>query len=594
MSVSSNVASIRHWLNIENVEAIIIPSTDPHNSEYTPEHWKAREWATGFNGSAGTAVITKNSAALWTDSRYFIQAAHQLADTPFTLMKEGVEGTPTILEWLESELHAGDTVAFVGEMVSIAQFEEWTATEKLNLQSVEDPFDYLWNDRPATECQPMRIHFEHLAGESVASKLSRIREACGMTEGTYLLMNDLSEIAWTLNLRGADVAYNPVFLSYLLIYAKGAILFVDKRKLTPEVSEYLKETGVKVRDYNGLRTFIADHNDRDQYYMLPQTISYDVVHYAERLGVDYDIIECPVEAIRMIKNPAEQEGFRRAMVNDGVAMVKFLRWLEDNVPSGKITELDAEAKLNALRQEHPEFRGFSFAPIMGYAANGAIVHREASPEDNSTLLPKGLLLCDSGAHYRSGTTDITRTIALGDTTQEERKAYTLVLKGHIALAKCCFPEGTTGIQLDLAARYAMWQHGYDFGHGTGHGVGSRLCVHEGPHQIRKNVRPSTLIPFKAGMTITNEPGIYVEDKFGIRIENLLLTIEKEQNAFGKFLAFETLTLCPIDVRPIDFSLLTAEEKAWLNNYHDSVRTALMPLLNDVADQKWLEKATEKI
>ena len=594
MSVSSNVASIRHWLNIENVEAIIIPSTDPHNSEYTPEHWKVREWATGFNGSAGTAVITKNSAALWTDSRYFIQAAHQLADTPFTLMKEGVEGTPTILEWLESELHAGDTVAFVGEMVSIAQFEEWTATEKLNLQSVEDPFDYLWNDRPATECQPMRIHFEHLAGESVASKLSRIREACNMTEGTYLLMNDLSEIAWTLNLRGADVAYNPVFLSYLLIYAKGAILFVDKRKLTPEVSEYLKETGVKVRDYNGLRTFIADHNDRDQYYMLPQTISYDVVHYAERLGVDYDIIECPVEAIRMIKNPAEQEGFRRAMVNDGAAMVKFLRWLDENVPSGKITELDAEAKLNALRQEHPEFRGFSFAPIMGYAANGAIVHREASPEDNSTLLPKGLLLCDSGAHYRSGTTDITRTIALGEVTAEERKAYTLVLKGHIALAKCCFPEGTTGIQLDLAARYAMWQHSYDFGHGTGHGVGSRLCVHEGPHQIRKNVRPSTLIPFKAGMTITNEPGIYVEDKFGIRIENLLLTIEKEQNAFGKFLAFETLTLCPIDVRPIDFALFTAEEKAWLNNYHDSVRTALMPLLNDAADQKWLEKATEKI
>ena len=594
MSVSSNVASIRHWLNIENVEAIIIPSTDPHNSEYTPEHWKAREWVTGFNGSAGTAVITKNSAALWTDSRYFIQAAHQLADTPFTLMKEGVEGTPTILEWLESELHAGDTVAFVGEMVSIAQFEEWTATEKLNLQSVEDPFDYLWNDRPATECQPMRIHFEHLAGESVASKLSRIREACNMTEGTYLLMNDLSEIAWTLNLRGADVAYNPVFLSYLLIYAKGAILFVDKRKLTPEVSEYLKETGVKVRDYNGLRTFIADHNDRDQYYMLPQTISYDVVHYAERLGVDYDIIECPVEAIRMIKNPAEQEGFRRAMVNDGVAMVKFLRWLEENVPSGKITELDAEVKLNALRQEHPEFRGFSFAPIMGYAANGAIVHREASPEDNSTLLPKGLLLCDSGAHYRSGTTDITRTIALGEVTAEERKAYTLVLKGHIALAKCCFPEGTTGIQLDLAARYAMWQHSYDFGHGTGHGVGSRLCVHEGPHQIRKNVRPSTLIPFKAGMTITNEPGIYVEDKFGIRIENLLLTIEKEQNAFGKFLAFETLTLCPIDVRPIDFALLTAEEKAWLNNYHDSVRTTLMPLLSDAADQKWLEKATEKI
>lgn len=594
MSAISNVASIRHWLNIENVDAIIIPSTDPHNSEYTPDHWKAREWATGFTGSAGTAVITKNSAALWTDSRYFIQAAQQLEDTPYTLMKEGVEGTPTIIEWLESELEKGDTVAFVGEMVSIAQFEEWTTTTKLNLQAMEDPFDYLWRERPATECQPMRIHYEHLAGESVASKLERIRQAIGQEEGNYLLMNDLSEIAWTLNLRGADVEYNPVFLSYLLVYSKSAILFVDKRKLTPEVNEYLKETGVKVRDYNGLKTFIADHNDRGQYYMLPQSISYDIVHYAERLGVDYDIIECPVESIRMIKNPAEQEGFRRAMQNDGVAMVKFLRWLEENVPSGKITELDAEAKLNALRQEHPEFRGFSFAPIVGYAANGAIVHREASPEDNSTLLPKGLLLCDSGAHYRSGTTDITRTIAIGETTAEERKAYTLVLKGHIALSKCCFPEGTTGIQLDLAARYAMWQYGYDFGHGTGHGVGSRLCVHEGPHQIRKNVRPCSLVSFKAGMTVTNEPGIYVEGKFGVRIENLLLAVEKETTPFGKFLAFEALTLCPIDVRPIDLSMLSAEEKAWLNDYHELVRTKLLPLLTDTADQKWLEKATARI
>ena len=594
MSVISNLASIRHWLNIENFQAIIIPSTDPHNSEYTPDHWKVREWATGFDGSAGTAVITKNSAALWTDSRYFIQATQQLKDTPFELMKEGVEGTPTIIEWLEQELETDDTVVFVGDMVSISQFEEWTVTEKLNLQAVEDPFDYLWNNRPAKQCQPMRIHFEHLAGESVASKLARIREVCGIVEDSYLLMNDLSEIAWTLNLRGADVDYNPVFLSYLIIYAKGAILFVDQRKLTPEVSEYLKQTEIKVRDYNGLKTFIANHNDRGQYYMLPQTISYDIVHYAERLGVDYDIIECPVEAIRMIKNPAEQEGFRRAMENDGVAMVKFLRWLEENVPGGKITELDAEAKLNALRKEHSEFRGFSFAPIMGYAANGAIVHREASAEDNSTLLPKGLLLCDSGAHYRSGTTDITRTIALGEVTAEERKAYTLVLKGHIALSKCCFPEGTTGIQLDLAARYAMWQHGYDFGHGTGHGVGSRLCVHEGPHQIRKNVRPSTLVPFKAGMTITNEPGIYVEGQFGVRIENLLLVVDKATTPFGKFYAFETLTLCPIDVKPIDFTLLNAEEKEWLNNYHALVRTKLMPLLSDAADQKWLEKATAKI
>ena len=594
MSVSSRVAQVRHWLNIENVDAIIIPSTDPHNSEYTPNRWKVREWATGFNGSAGTAVITKNAAALWTDSRYFIQAAKQLEGSSFQLMKEGVAGTPTIIEWLESELEKGDTVAFVGEMVSISQFEEWTITEKLTLQAVEDPFDYLWRERPTDESNPMRIHYEHLAGESVASKLSRIREAIGQTEGTYLLMNDLTEIAWTLNLRGNDVMFNPVFLSYLLIYASGAILFVDKRKLTPEVSEYLKETEIKVRDYSGLKTFIADHNDNGQYFMLPQTISYDIVHYAERLGVDYDIIESPVEAIRMIKNPGEQEGFRRAMVNDGVAMVKFLRWLEENVPAGAITELDAEEKLNALRAAHPEFRGLSFAPILGYAANGAIVHREATPEDNSTLLAKGLLLCDSGAHYRSGTTDITRTIALGPVTQEERTAYTLVLKGHIALSRCVFPEGTTGLQLDLAARYAMWQEGYDFGHGTGHGVGSRLCVHEGPHQIRKNVRPCSLVPFKAGMTVTNEPGIYVEGKFGVRIENLLMAVDKQQTPHGKFLGFETLTLCPIDTRPIDMTLLNEQEKQWLNDYHAQVRQQLMPVLNDVADQRWLEKATQKI
>jgi Xaa-Pro aminopeptidase len=594
MSVTARVAQIRHWLNLENLDALIIPSTDPHNSEYTPARWKVREWATGFNGSAGTAVITKNSAALWTDSRYFIQAAKQLEGTPYELMKDGVEGTPTIMEWLEGELEAEDTVVFVGEMVSISQFEEWATSEKLNIEAIEDPFDYLWSERPALANAPMRIHYEHLAGESVASKLERIRQAIDLSEGNYLIMNDLSEIAWTLNLRGADVEYNPVFLSYLLVYDKGAILFVDKRKLTPEVNEYLQKTGVKVRDYSGLKYFIADHNDNGQYYMFPQTISYDIVHYAERLGVDYDVIECPVEAIRMIKNPAEQEGFRRAMTNDGVAMVKFLRWLDENVASGTITELSAEEKLNALRMEHPEFRGFSFAPILGYAANGAIVHREATPEDNSTLLPKGLLLCDSGAHYRSGTTDITRTIALGPTTAEERKAYTLVLKGNIALSRCVFPEGTTGLQLDLAARYAMWQEGYDFGHGTGHGVGSRLCVHEGPHQIRKNVRPCTLVPFKAGMTITNEPGIYVEGKFGIRIENLLMAVEKEKTPYGHFLRFETLTLCPIDVRPIEISMLNEQEKAWLNDYHAHVRHQLMPLLDDAADQKWLEKATAKI
>ncbi|MBO5703274.1 MAG: aminopeptidase P family protein [Bacteroidaceae bacterium] len=594
MPTTSRVAAIRHWLYMEGYDAIIIPSSDPHNSEYTPDRWKIREWATGFTGSAGTAVITRYDGALWTDSRYFIQAEQQLQNSPFELMREGVEGVPSMLEWLNQKLNAKDKVAFIGEMVSIKVFEEWLENSNLEFISVEDPFDYLWTDRPQDACNPMRIHLIDRAGEGVASKLQRIRDKFEKKDTTYLMLSDLSEIAWALNLRGSDVPYNPLFLSYLIIFDEGAMLFVNKRKLTAEVSEYLAENGIKVRDYQYFRTFIAAHYDRGQYYVITSSTNYDVIQYIERLGVDYDIFDSPVEDMRMYKNPTEQEGFRKAMRSDGVVLVKTLRWLSENVGSGNITEVNVAEKIKALREQMPDFRGESFETIAGYAANGAIVHYEATPADCATLKPEGLLLLDTGAHYQSGTTDVSRTIPLGPLGTEECKAYTLVLKGHIALARCRFPEGTVGLELDLAARYAMWQEGYDFGHGTGHGVGARLCVHEGPHQIRKNVRPCTLVPFKADMTVTNEPGIYVENQFGVRIENVLLCKEHRTTPYGKFLEFETLTLCPIATEPIIKEMMTTDEIQWLNNYNAWVQTTLDTLLDDAADRAWLTQATKPI
>lgn len=594
MSVSSNVAAIRHWLNLENIDAFIIPSSDPHNSEYTPEHWKVREWATGFTGSAGVAVITKSDAAMWTDSRYFIQAEQQLANTPYKLMKEGEAGVPTLVEWLESKLDKNDRVAFVGEMVSIQQFQDWIEQSSLEFFSVEDPFGYLWRERPCDVCAPLRIHLVDRAGETVASKLERIRKAFNNEAATYLLLSDLSEIAWTLNLRGNDVPYNPFFLSYLLIYDEGCILFVDMRKMTPEVNEYLLANNIKVRDYKGLKHFIAGHKDDAQYYVLPTSVNYDLVHYCESLGVDYDVFESPISELRKVKNPTEQSGFRKAMQSDGCVLVKMMRWLDEEMKRSTVTEVDVANKILELRQAMPDFRGEAFGTIAGYGSNGAIVHYEAEPATCATLRPKGFLLLDTGAHYQSGTTDVSRTIPLGPLTDEECKVYTLVLKGHIALARCVFPEGTVGLELDLAARYAMWQEGYDFGHGTGHGVGARLCVHEGPQQIRKNVRPCTLVPFEAGMTITDEPGIYVEGKFGVRIENVLMVQPHSTTPYGSFLDFENLTLCPIATAPIVKHMMSAEDIKWVNDYNARVCAELMPLLDDAADKQWLSKATQAI
>lgn len=603
----ARVEALRRWLRGEGLNAYVVPTLDPHNSEYLPFRWQTREWLTGFTGSAGLAVVTLEKAALWTDSRYFLQAEEQLAGTGIELMREGTAGTPEPTRWIEEQLQDGDVVGFCGECMSKELFDSLFAdlSDRIAVRvSENDPFDYLWRDRPDMPRTLITLFPEAYAGLSAREKLQAVRDALPAVHGgaeRLFLMNDLSEIAWTLNLRGGDIDFNPLFLAYLLITDDKATLFVDRRKLTEEVRTYLSREGVAVDDYNAWQYVAREvrHAGRAVSVYLPASVNMaqlEAFELATEVADDVrlEVIPSPVPPLRAVKTEAEREGMRTAMLRDGAAMVQFLRWLDEEVPKGLQTEVSIDKKLTALRAEQPGFKGLSFPTIAGYAAHGAIVHYEATEETAARLEPCGLLLLDSGAHYDCGTTDITRTVALGSLTEEERRVYTLVLKGHINLARARFPEGTTGLELDLAARYGMWQRGYDFGHGTGHGVGTYLGVHEGPHQIRKNCRACTLVPFADGMTVTDEPGIYVSGRFGVRIENVLLAHEDGATDFGKFLAFETLTLCPIDLRPVEKELLTDEEIAWLNAYHDRVRAALLPLLANSADKAWLETATRHI
>lgn len=596
MEPNARVEALRQWMRKNNVDAYVIPTNDPHNSEYTADYWKCREWISGFNGSAGTAVVTLNSAALWTDSRYFLQAEEQLAGTPFRLMRDGLKDTPDISQWLEKELEVGAMVGLTACVTTLSEFTIYSENDHFNVDIFNDPFEEIWEDRPDRPVAPLRIVPLSVAGQSAKEKVKTIvaRLAEDFQDSVAYVVTDLSEIAWLLNLRGADIAYNPLFESYVLICNDVCHLFVNQEKVTEEVKEYLEEQDIVLCDYDEFFRFVRDVCLSEDYLCVTPSTT----NMAVKVAVEY-LYLCPsyIADERSRKNADEIAGFRRSMEYDGVALVRFCRWLDEKVADGSIveeTEYTIGERLSAFRAENPDFIGLSFATIAGYAAHGAIVHYEAEPETASQLRNEGLLLLDSGAQYSCGTTDITRTIALGALTEEERKVYTLVLKGHIALSRARFPEGTMGIQLDFAARSAMWQEGYDFGHGTGHGVGSCLCVHEGPQQIRKDLRAATQVPFRAGMTITNEPGIYVEGKFGVRIENVLLTISGETTSFGSFLAFETLTLCPIDTAPLALEMLDATEREWLNAYHATVRERLLPLLSDDADRQWLTEATQPI
>ena len=585
--IPSRLTALRTVLKNQGISAFIIPSTDPHLSEYVAPHWHSREWVSGFSGSAGTAVVTLEKAGIWTDSRYFLQAADQLQGTGIDLYKEMLPETPSIAQFLTAELKAGESVGIDAAVFStrgaLALSEELAAAG-IALKYIADPLATIWSDRPAIPQDPIVVHPLRYAGKAATEKLSDIRQALAAKGAEALFVSLLDEIAWTLNLRGSDVHCNPVFVAYLYIGKEETILFTDAGKVPQATADYLASIRVSVAPYSEAATMLSQLQGVKLQLDLPKTNA--AIYQAARQGCTIIDSASPICLMKSVKNEVEQEGFREAMIRDGVAMVKFLRWLKPAVEQGGQTELTIDEKLCALRAEQADYRGISFDTIAGYAAHGAIVHYEATPETDIPLEPKGLLLLDSGGQYLDGTTDLTRTIALGPTTEEERTDYTLVLKGFLALMNAEFPAGTCGTQLDVLARQAMWKRGINYLHGTGHGVGSYLCVHEGPHQIRMNHMPTLL---KAGMTVTDEPGIYKAGKHGIRTENTLLIVPAQETAFGPFFRFEPLTLCPIDKAPIEREMLTAEEIEWLNSYHRTVYEKLAPRL-DAETREWLKEA----
>lgn len=591
--IKQRLDDLREVMRREKLAAFIFPSTDAHQSEYVASHWQGREWISGFDGSAGTAVVTLDRAALWTDSRYFLAAEQQLQGTEYQLMKLRVEGTPTIGQWLIEQLADVESpeVGLDGMVNSFhdtqALVDELRKAAGITVRTNFDPLEVIWKDRPSIPVNPVEIQSLEFAGESFQSKLSRIRTALRELHADGMLVSALDDIAWTLNLRGSDVHCVPVFVSYLLIASDKVSLFVDEEKLTPAVRDYLVGNGVSLYKYNkveeGLRNY-SEYNilldgDETSYRLWKTVKCREIVSFTS-----------PIPAMKAIKNQSEIAGFRSAMLRDGVAMVKFLRWLKPAVEQGGQTEMSINEKLTSLRAEQEYFRGLSFDTIAGYQEHGAIVHYEATPQTDAVLRPEGLILIDSGAQYQDGTTDITRTIALGPVSERIKYIYTLVLKAHIQMELVKFPDGASGTQLDAVGRACLWRSGLNYLHGTGHGVGSYLSVHEGPHQIRMEWKPT---PLRSGMTVTDEPGIYLVGEFGVRIENTLLVKDYMQTEMGKFLQMESLTLCPIDTAPIDVLLLTEEEKNWLNVYHQLVFEKLSPWL-DEEDKNWLREATKSL
>lgn len=585
--ITNRLTTLRAIMIRKGISAFIVPSTDPHSGEYVPEYWETRKWISGFTGSAGTVVITLDKAGLWTDSRYFLQAEEQLEGTGIILFKERVPGTPTIANWLGQVLQPNEKVGIDGWVNTVSEAENLILELKkyrLSLITIEDPFISLWQNRPSLPSEPIFILPETYSGRSCKEKLDLINNELQKSQANALLLSSLDEIAWTLNLRGKDVHCNPVFVSYLLITPQANTLYIYPEKINQEVMAYLEHQQVQTKPYTAIEQDLKDIQGMQ--FLLPPTTNFTLY---QTIATQNDIIRqtSPVTFLKAIKNETEIAGFHKAMKRDGVAMVRFLKWLKETVRTSQETEMSIDQKLYELRAEQDEFQGISFDTIAGYQEHGAIVHYEATPETSSQLKAEGLLLLDSGAQYLDGTTDITRTIALGPVTEEQKKDYTLVLKGFIALSTAEFPHGTCGTQLDILARQYMWKDGINYGHGTGHGVGHFLNVHEGPHQIRMNYVPAPLL---LGMTITNEPGIYKAGKYGIRTENTMLVVPSRETEFGVFYKFEPLTLCPIDQEAILPEMLTTEEKAWLNQYHKNVYEALSPMLSET-EKQWLRNAT---
>lgn len=589
-TVPERIAALRGVMQQRGIAACVVPTADPHLSEYLPKHWIAREWLSGFTGSAGTLVVTADFAGLWTDSRYFSQAERQLAGSDIELMKLNVPHTPEHVAWLCERVHAGDKVACAADMLSLA-------TERsLRKRLAEHGAELVENDLPAAvwTARPPLPHasvYEHpleYAIHSRAEKLSDAREAMQQAGATHHIVSALDEIAWVLNLRGSDVEYNPVFLSHLLIDADGATLFVDADKLDATLQQALATDAISLAPYAGVDDALAKLPPGAKLLLAPGQVSAALAHAIPEHVTSIEV-PGPITAAKARKGERELEHVREAMRRDGVALVRGARWLEQSLgDGGRLTELDVDTKLRELRSQQPGFVSESFSTIAGYQANAALPHYRATLESHSELKPHGMLLIDSGAQYLGGTTDITRMWALGETTPEQRRDVTLVLKGVIALSRARFPRGASGQQLDALARAPIWSAGIDYGHGTGHGVGYCLNVHEGPQSIRPPRSAAQLEPLDVGMITSIEPGIYKPGRHGVRVENLAATVPAGEGEFGEFLAFETLTLCPIDTRLLDLSLLDATEIAWLDGYHANVREKLAPLLEDPADRAWLD------
>ena len=590
-SIKERIHALRMTFRPNNIKAFIIPSTDPHLSEYVAPYWMSREWISGFTGSAGTAVILMDKAGLWTDSRYFLQAEKELEGSGITLYKEMLPETPSITKFLCQNLKPGESVSIDGKMFSVQQVEQMKedlAPYQLQVNLFGDPLKNIWKDRPSMPDAPAFIYDVKYAGKSCGEKVAAIRTELKKKGIFALFLSSLDEIAWTLNLRGSDVHCNPVIVSYLLVTQDEVVYFISPEKITQEVNEYLQEQLVSLRKYDEAESFLNSFAG-ENILIDPKKTNY-AIYSAINPACKVVRGESPVTLLKAIRNEQEIAGIHHAMQRDGVALVKFLKWLEASVLSGKETELSVDRKLHEFRAAQPLYMGESFDTIAGYKEHGAIVHYSATEESDVTLQSKGFLLLDSGAQYLDGTTDITRTIALGELTEEEKTDYTLILKGHIALAMAKFPAGTRGAQLDVLARMPIWSHGMNFLHGTGHGVGHFLSVHEGPQSIRMNENPIVLQP---GMVTSNEPGVYKAGSHGIRTENLTLVCKDKEGMFGEYFKFETITLCPICKKGIIKEMLTAEEVKWFNDYHRTVYEKLSPSLNE-EEKKWLLEATKAI
>jgi Xaa-Pro aminopeptidase len=587
-SVREKIQALRTLMQAENIKGCIIPSTDPHISEYPPEHWKTREWISGFTGSAGTVVVTLEKAGLWTDSRYFLQAENQLKNSGIELFKMGLPETPGLFDRLASELSPGDSIGIDGFVFAASEalsLIENFSQKGLKVHTGFAPYSQLWENRSALPDHPAFILPERFSGKSCREKIREVTEILKKNNADMTILSALDMIAWLFNIRGNDVAYNPVCLSYAVVSEKETVLFIRPEKLTEETANYLHEQGVIFAGYEKINDYICKIPAGTKLLITPSKINYGLYATIPETCIKIEMPIHPVDALKSIKNETEIAGIRNAMQKDGVAMVKFLMDLEKTLASGeKISEMTIAEKLRHYRREQAFFAGESFATIAGYGPHGAIVHYEADEESDAEILPEGILLIDSGAQYFDGTTDLTRTLAPGTVSDEMKKDYTLVLKGHIALATACFPKGTVGMQLDILARQFLWQNGANYLHGTGHGVGHFLNVHEGPQSIRMNYNPATLEP---GMIISNEPGLYRSGRYGIRIENLLLVVPYQSTESGEYYTFETLTLCPIDTKLIDFSLMTQSEIDWLNNYHQTVYEALSPFLS-FEETSWMK------